>query len=176
LAKEAKTMARIHVFGLCFYSLALLGIPASIATTGRVPAKEQRPSAHVQPRLEVSTAVEPNPFAVEDATPKVLRTVQFGLASWYGPHFQGRRTASGRRFDMRKLTAAHRSLPLGSKVRVTNLENGRSVEVTIDDRGPYVRRRLIDLSKAAARKLGITRKEGLALVRLDLVRTAVAFN
>ena len=78
---------------------------------------------------------------------------QRGRASWYGPGFHGKLTASGDRYDQNRLTAAHRTLPLGSTVTVTNLENGKSVKVVINDRGPYVRGRVIDLSRAAARKL-----------------------
>src|SRR5687767_1435960 len=76
-----------------------------------------------------------------------------GIASYYGSAHQGRKTASGERFDMNKLTAAHRTLPFGQKVRVTNLGNQRSVIVRINDRGPFVRGRIIDLSQAAAQEL-----------------------
>lgn len=78
-----------------------------------------------------------------------------GLASWYGPKFAGRRTASGERFDPGELTAAHRSLPFGSLVRVTRVDDGRSVVVRINDRGPFARGRVIDLSQAAAREIGL---------------------
>ena len=81
-------------------------------------------------------------------------TVQTGEASWYGERHQGRRTASGEVYDMHRLTAAHRELPLGTCVLVTNLKNGRSVEVRVNDRGPTVAGRIIDLSYAAARALG----------------------
>ena len=91
--------------------------------------------------------------------------VQEGIASWYGPKFQGRLTASGERFDMHKLTAAHRTLPLGTRVRVINLENGRSVVVRINDRGPFVKNRIIDLSYEAARRLGFV-QQGTARVRI----------
>ena len=83
------------------------------------------------------------------------KPVQRGLASWYGPGFQGRRTASGERFNSHQLTAAHRSLPFGSRTRVTNERTGRSVVVRINDRGPFVRGRVIDLSQAAARAIGL---------------------
>ena len=82
---------------------------------------------------------------------------RIGTASWYGTKEAGRRTASGAIFDPRQLTAAHRSLPLGTCVRVTDLANGRFVIVPIIDRGPYIRGRVIDLSEAAARMLGIIR-------------------
>lgn len=91
-----------------------------------------------------------------------------GIASWYGREFHGRRTASGRRFDMHALTAAHKTLPFGTKVRVTNLENNRSVVVTITDRGPFVKGRIVDLSMRAAEVLGFKRK-GKAKVRVEVV-------
>lgn len=82
------------------------------------------------------------------------RYVEQGIASWYGGYFHGRPTASGATYDQFKLTAAHRLLPLGSVVRVTNAENGREVEVVINDRGPFIKGRIIDLSYAAAERLG----------------------
>jgi rare lipoprotein A len=91
-----------------------------------------------------------------------------GLASWYGGKFQGRRTASGEIFDTRQLTAAHKSLPFGTRVLVTNLENGQSVTVRINDRGPFVAGRVIDLSLAAAAAIGLTGK-GVAPVRLEVL-------
>lgn len=93
---------------------------------------------------------------------------QFGRASWYGDSFQGQPTASGEAFDMNELTCAHRSLPLGSLVRVTNLRNHRSVVVRVNDRGPTVPTRIVDLSYAAARILGF-RGRGMVRVRLDLI-------
>src|ERR1700757_3034244 len=86
--------------------------------------------------------------------PPVIHGVQVGVASWYGPGFHGNRTANGEIYDQYELTAAHPSLPLGSRVMVTNLTNGRSVEVRINDRGPFVDGRAIDLSYAAARTIG----------------------
>ena len=77
------------------------------------------------------------------------------LASWYGPGFHGRRTASGQVFDQKQLTAAHKTLPFGTRLRVTNLRNGRSVLVIVTDRGPYVRNRELDVSRGAARRLGL---------------------
>jgi rare lipoprotein A len=91
--------------------------------------------------------------------------VQQGAASWYGPGFHGRKTASGERFDQHELTAAHKKLPLGTKATVTNLKNGKTVEVEINDRGPYVGGRILDLSKAAAERLGM-RHAGTTRVRL----------
>lgn len=95
--------------------------------------------------------------------------VGIGLASWYGQEFQGRPTSSREVFDMNDLTAAHNSLPFGTYVMVTNLENGRSVVVRINDRGPFVKGRIIDLSYAAARVLALV-GPGTARVRLEVLR------
>lgn len=96
------------------------------------------------------------------------RHTEKGVASWYGPGFQGRLTASGEVFDMESPSAAHRTLPLGSLVEVRNLDNGRSIVVRINDRGPWVRGRILDLSLAAARDLGMV-ETGLARVRLRVL-------
>lgn len=92
-----------------------------------------------------------------------------GEASYYGHELAGNRTASGERFDPGGLTAAHRTLPLGSKLRITNLSNGESVIVRINDRGPFIKRRVIDVSLAAARKINMVRA-GKAMVKLELLR------
>ena len=97
---------------------------------------------------------------------------EVGLASWYGHPYHGRRAAGGQIYDMNKLTAAHRTLPFGTRVRVNNLENDTSVEVVINDRGPYIEGRTIDLSLAAARALNFE-KAGVARVRLELLSTPI---
>ena len=91
---------------------------------------------------------------------------QTGKASWYGPGFHGRKTASGVRFDQHAMTAAHRTLPLGTRVKVTNLETGRTILVKINDRGPYIDGRIIDLSKRAASELGME-EAGIAPVKVE---------
>lgn len=93
---------------------------------------------------------------------------QEGMASWYGPGFDGRRTASGERFDMHEVSAAHRTLPFGTRISVRRLDTGKSVVVTVNDRGPFVRGRVVDLSLGAARKIGLDR-DGIARVVLDVV-------
>ena len=93
---------------------------------------------------------------------------QEGEASWYGKKFHGRRTASGEIYDMHELTAAHPTLPFGARVKVVRLESGRSVVVRINDRGPFKKGRIIDLSRKAARKLGMV-KEGVARVRIRVL-------
>jgi rare lipoprotein A len=102
---------------------------------------------------------------VANAAPSASQ--QEGLASGYAKHFNGRNTASGERYDSRALTAAHRTLPLGTEIRVTNLENGKSVRVRINDRGPHVRGRIVDLSSSAAAALGFS--TGVARVRIEVL-------
>lgn len=105
-------------------------------------------------------------YHVAGRADRALRYVEQGEASWYGPGFHGRKTASGEKYDQDALMAAHRKLPLGSEATVTNLENGKQVEVEINDRGPYAAGRKIDLSKAAAQKLDII-DDGTAPVRIE---------
>src|SRR5436309_8755176 len=106
------------------------------------------------------------------APPPITNGVQVGVASWYGPGFHGNRTANGEIYDQYELTAAHRTLPLGTRVMVTNLSNGRAVEVRINDRGPFVGGRAIDLSYAAACMLHII-GPGTARVRIEVLPPAM---
>jgi rare lipoprotein A len=101
-----------------------------------------------------------------------IRPYQVGVASWYGKYFDGKPTASGEPYDMNDLTAAHPSLPLGTFVKVTNLRNGRSVVVRVNDRGPVVDGRIIDLSYNAAKVIEM-KGRGVQRVRLDLVPTQI---
>jgi len=103
---------------------------------------------------------------------RVRKHKEKGLASWYGPGFHGKPTASGEIFDMHARTAAHRTLPLGTMVEVRNLENGRTTVARINDRGPHKRGRIVDLSLGAAEELGLERS-GVARVRLTVIREAV---
>ena len=112
-----------------------------------------------------------NPYTVNGVTyhPKIDPGYdQVGIASWYGPQFHGRYTANGEKFDMNKLTAAHRTLPMPSYVRVTNLQNGRSLVLRVNDRGPFAKNRIIDVSRRAAQLLGFERS-GTARVRVQAV-------
>jgi len=104
----------------------------------------------------------------EESPGKPLGPTQIVTSSWYGPGYDGHRTASGERFDPNGLTAASKTLPLGSSVRVTNLKNGHSAQVKINDRGPVIGDRSLDLSPAAARKIGLT-KGGVARVEITPV-------
>jgi rare lipoprotein A len=101
-----------------------------------------------------------------EVTNKRSQFVQTGVASWYGSDFEGGKTASGERFDPDEMTAAHRTLPFGTMVRVTNLRNNRSIHVRITNRGPFIKGRIIDLSPAAARQLHIA-KSGVIKVRIE---------
>lgn len=109
--------------------------------------------------------VEPAP----EPDQQILRTLGTGVASFYGRRFHGRLTANGERFNMNAMTAAHKTLPFGTKVRVTNQRNGKSVVVRINDRGPFVRGRTIDVSRGAAKELGIISR-GHGRVTLEIVR------
>jgi rare lipoprotein A (peptidoglycan hydrolase) len=117
-------------------------------------------AAHADPRIDQDTAAA----LMMPSHPTVVE--QQGVASWYGRHWRGRRTASGRVFDERRLTAASLTLPLNTWARVTNLRTGRWVDVLVNDRGPYVIGRVMDLSQRAATLLGITRS-GLAPVAIS---------
>lgn len=96
---------------------------------------------------------------------------QVGVASWYGGKFHGRKTANGETYDQNRMTAAHRTLPFGTKVEVTNLRNGRSVVVRINDRGPFIKGRIIDVSRRAAGELGF-RNQGITKVRVRAIPTS----
>jgi rare lipoprotein A len=114
-----------------------------------------------EPDLEAAAKTKKKSEAASQTTYK-----EVGEASWYGPGFHGRETASGDIFDQRDMTAAHPTLPLGTEVEVTNLENKKKVEVEITDRGPYVKDRVIDLSKGAAKKLDM-KEEGVSEVKIE---------
>lgn len=126
--------------------LAVLAGIASAQTASKVDQVQARPAVHHRHWYE------------------------FGLASWYGKFFQGRTTASGEPYNQNAMTCAQRNLPLGSLLRVTNLQNNRSVVVRVNDRGPVPQDRVIDLSRAAAERLGFSQK-GLAPVKIELIQT-----
>jgi rare lipoprotein A len=123
--------------------------------------------------LLLAACAEQAPQRQPAAAPPASTFTQVGEASYYGAKFENRKTADGERFKSDGLTAAHRTLPIGTMVRVTNLRNHRSVVVRINDRGPYSRKRIIDLSAAAAKELGI-RDQGVMRVRLDVLDAQTA--
>lgn len=156
----------------------LLALPAQASTPG-TGSVEAEFAASFEAFEELPTPVQPSAAAVdldsfeppveaEPATPSPGRSLGSGIASYYAAKFQGRRTASGEAFDNGALTAAHRSLPFGTMVRVTNPRTGEWVIVRINDRGPFTKGRTIDLSRAAAEQIGIVRA-GHGTVELELI-------
>ncbi len=148
---------------LCWLFLGVgLVLPASARTkrVHKVHRKHTRRRAHVAPVLP--TVI---PAAREGYT-----TVLRGRASWYGPRFQGRRTSSGERFNRNEYTCAHKTLPFGTRLRVTSLTNGVSVVVRVSDRGPFLHQRIIDLAEIAARPMGLL-KAGAAPIVAEVVPT-----
>jgi rare lipoprotein A len=133
---------------------------------------------HQQPQAKNSAI----PMALRSAENTTLKRskaepkpYQVGTASWYGKQFHGKTTASGEDFDMFEFTAAHRKLPLGTFVKVTNLKNGKWIIVRVNDRGPYVGNRIMDLSYSAARMLNF--RDGVERIRIDLIQPEnVAMN
>jgi rare lipoprotein A len=136
---------------------------ASLAACASGPRYAAQPQAQAAPGQKVG-----RPYQINGVwyTPKVQPNYnEVGLASWYGREHQGKPTANGERFDLNRISGAHTTLPLPSIVEVTNLENGKRLKVRVNDRGPFVRGRIIDLSQEAARELGFETK-GLAKVRV----------
>ncbi|WP_206950769.1 septal ring lytic transglycosylase RlpA family protein [Trinickia acidisoli] len=162
--------------GIFFVFGALTGCATQPATTqtgsaSAVPAVAQGANAPIafgspsaQPAAGDKSLADAKPL--EEGGPNISDFKQVGRASWYGRRFAGRRTANGERYDMYAMTAAHKTLPLASYVRVTNMSNHKAVVVKINDRGPYVRGRVIDLSYAAAKLLGMSHA-GTARVQIQ---------
>jgi rare lipoprotein A len=136
-------------------ALLIIGIGAAQGPTNSEARSAPSSSAQIKPD--------------KSTRPGKAKAFEIGTASWYGEYFDGKPTASGEEYDMYDMTAAHPTLPLGSYVRVTNLRNGRAVVVKVNDRGPIVPGRIIDLSFGAAQALQFQHR-GLQRVRLDLVR------
>jgi len=121
--------------------------------------------------LDLQATESYGPFLPE-AVEVMFPTADTGMASWYGSDFHGRRTASGARFNMNELTAAHKTLPFGTLLRVVNEANGKTIVVQVTDRGPYIRRRIVDLSMAAARAIGVS----VSPVTLEVLRPEQVFR
>jgi len=119
-----------------------------------------------------ASSTETDSHSLSGARPLLVET---GLASWYGGPYHNRQSSNGEVYNMHAMTAAHRTLPLGSVVRVTNVKTGHSVVVRITDRGPFIRGRILDLSQAAAKKTDVY-LSGVATVRLEVLRTPVPLN
>ncbi|HEY8611250.1 MAG TPA: septal ring lytic transglycosylase RlpA family protein [Roseomonas sp.] len=138
-------------------------------------SSEQQQGNTAAPQVE---ATQPDRAAASTAGQQEIRPVgqqQLGDASYYGPEFAGRKMANGRRFNPRSTSVAHRTLPFGTTVLVTHLGNGRSAMATVEDRGPFIRGRIIDLSPRLAERLGMI-EEGVAPVEVTPVEVAEAGN
>ena len=149
------------------------GVMADTARTAddaaeTAPASQADSLAQARAQREQATAEADNTTVVEEAAEEVAELIGRGEASYYGAELAGNPTASGEIFDPAKLTAAHRTLPLGSRVRVTNLRNDETVVVRINDRGPYHGRRILDLSRRAAQRIGMIAR-GKARVKIELL-------
>ena len=153
-----------------------MAAPATATVPAPVPSTPKRPEA--TPPSEADKKQEKadeaaSALSVPEGTKPL--SVETGKASWYGAPYHNRRSSNGEIYDMHQLTAAHRTLPLGSTVRVTNLKTGHSTIVRITDRGPFVEGRIVDLSLAAAKQADIW-QAGVAQVRLEVLRTPVPFD
>jgi rare lipoprotein A len=157
-------------FALLFAFLFLLagcGHKPARVSVAPAPPIQQKPAATPQAGPS-ETPTYADSIAVPIDTKPLL--VETGIASWYGPPYHNRRASNGEIYDMHAMTAAHRTLPLGSIVRVTNIENGDSAVVRITDRGPFIEGRIVDLSQAAAKKVGLVQK-GTGQVRIEVLQT-----
>lgn len=166
----------VSLLCLCFLFTACSHKPARVAVAPPPPADEiEQPVPEGTPPA-VAEEKQTNPpdsfpkpeVAVTPDTKPAL--VETGIASWYGAPYHNRRGSNGEVYDMNAMTAAHRTLPLGSIVRVTNLDSEKSAEVRITDRGPFIEGRIIDLSQAAAKQIGLVRK-GTGRVRVEVLKT-----
>lgn len=161
----------IHLPAIVFAAMGILSVCAANAQTPSPPASAVPPPAPAAAKAPASPEPKISP-AAPAASPTRTDAME-GLAAYYSHRLDGRRTASGQVFDQNALTAAHPTLPFGTKVKVTNKANGRSVVVRINDRGPTQPGRVVDLSRAAAGKLGMM-KAGLVPVTLEIVAEAPA--
>ena len=179
--RRASRSGRRLVAGVMVLGLALSAPGKDDAASGQAQASSTEAESGASPTAATQTATRAAAVlrvaartgprvgarAGTKAGPKSRRWYQVGIASWYGTRFQGRRTAGGERFDMNGMTCAHPTLPMGTWLRVTNLKNRRTAFVRVNDRGPIIEGRIVDLSFAAAQMLGMP---GLGKVKLDMVR------
>jgi len=165
-ASVALSLVCLFALTACSHKPPRASIPPAPPPTGTAPAGEPPAKAEAG---KVPEAAPPELEIPAEAKPVFVET---GIASWYGPPYHNRRGSNGEVYDMHAMTAAHRTLPLGSIVRVVNLETKASAVVRITDRGPFIEGRVIDLSKAAAEKIGMIQK-GTTEVRLEVLKTPV---
>lgn len=169
-------MRTTHLASLTLISALLLACSTNPAKPTPVPkpviseAEKETVAQTTEEAAEPEVQPEPTPEAAPEPIVEESQErgsfIAEGNASFYGAKFHGRKTASGAIFNKHAMTAAHRNLPFGTRVRVTHVHNGRSVVVTINDRGPFIKSRIIDVSRAAAEQLGMV-QQGVARVRLE---------
>ena len=139
--------------------------------TSIMPVSEKRFSEEIDnDTIKEDTLSVEDEKKVEDILESTAHEISTGVVSWYGGKFHGRKTASGEKYDKHELTAAHKSLPFGTKVKVTNIRNGKSVVVEINDRGPYAKSRVLDLSQAAFSEIGHT-NTGVMQVEYEIMNS-----
>lgn len=170
LVAMAALSSAFHGCGIISDGISPSPVSPVESVTGRLSHEKPEPHIFAPPVAKLPPSPEPDqlPPIAKIPTPAQPTMVETGLASWYGPGFHGKLTASGEVFNQEKFTAAHRTLPWGSRVKVTNLANGKSVAVRINDRGPFGNGRIIDVSRAAARVLGMV-GSGIATVRVEAI-------
>jgi rare lipoprotein A len=161
-------MGRFFLLAI-FILITACGPKHHVVTDRRTPLPEKQEAKKEMAKEEKSVSGAQLEAKIEK---KESKEVQYGVASWYGGEFHGRPTSSGEVYDMYQLTCAHNTFPLGTVVMVTNLENGRSLELKVNDRGPFVKERIIDVSYAAAQMLGMWEK-GTALVKVEVIVTGI---
>ncbi|MDX8384313.1 MAG: septal ring lytic transglycosylase RlpA family protein [Ghiorsea sp.] len=163
-----------QIFTLLLSSVLLLSLLSACAPTRYPPGKHQQQAKKAPASSTTGTIKRGKPYQIAGTWYYPLASGEFydetGMASWYGEDFHGKKTANGETYDMYEMTAAHTTLPLPSTVLVTNLENGKQVKVRVNDRGPFVKSRLIDLSYSAAKALGYAEK-GTTKVRVQTLDT-----
>jgi rare lipoprotein A len=155
-----------------FLILLLFAISFAPACGPRQVVIDRRTPPPEKQEVKKEGVKEEKPFPTAKTEKRESREVQYGVASWYGGEFHGRPTSSGEIYDMYQLTCAHNTFSLGTVVMVTNLENGRSLELKVNDRGPFVKERIIDVSYAAAQMLGMWEK-GTALVKVEVISPGI---
>lgn len=164
----SKRVFRSFALAAIIASPATAATPAERVSEAHFAAAFTAHSALPQPSAPAAGAVDLDTFDPPIEEAPVARAIGSGTASYYGAKFHGRRTASGEKFDMHAMTAAHRTLPFGTLVEVTNPRNGKTVTVRINDRGPFHGNRILDVSRAAATELGLIQRGsgtvGLALL------------
>ena len=146
-----------------------LGLLASFVVASACTVSPRYPSPSAPPETDRSANLPEQPDRVRTRTVSTEGAYQVGMASYYAHKFHGRQTANGEIFDMYGISAAHRELPLGTVIRVTHLQNGKSLELRVNDRGPFIPGRILDLSLGAAQKLDMI-EAGVAEIRIDIVK------